>query len=822
MARVIGKMAKLLRMPPGEIAGRLGLAAGAAQDRAAVALKARTDPERAFARHVRAPAGTSGRAAAEALLTERRRAGRFLVAPEGAEADRRAFGTDFPAWGEAARARGEDVLAGRVPLLNRDFTFETPFPWHADPVSGREWPRAPYWQVDIFGGDTGHGDVKYVWELNRHQFLMDLAKAYRVTGEARYADACVAHLEDWIAQNPYRRGVNWASALELAVRALAWTWACHLLLDSPAWTAEVHRRFLGSLAQHGRQIERHLSLYFSPYNHLVGEAAAIYVLGAVFPELKAASRWRRRGWGLLAGTLDGQFHPDGGTVEQATSYHFFTLGFYLQAVCLRDLHGEPVPEAVRGRLERAVAHAMWMMRPDGTWDLRGDNDEALSIGLTHPPRHDFREFLAVGAALFGRGDLKERSGGFSELAWWLTGPEGRARFEALEAAPPARRSVVLVPSGYAVQRSGWGREAHQLVLDAGEIAHGVHPDATPSAAHGHADALSVTVAAWGRPAVVDPGFFTYNGDEAWHRYQRETAAHSTVVVDDTPQARYAGRLKWSHAAPARLDTALATPAFDLAVASHDGYLGLPEGVRHRRRVVFLRPDYWLIRDELEGAGSHRVARYFHLAPGAAAAEAGAPAVRLDLDGGGLLVRGVEAEGVAVTLTAGGAGPEGGWISPGYGLKAPAPVACLGSVLTAPGAVHTVLLPYRGAAPPPLAVEAPAAEKETGDGFALALPTGTDHFLFAAGDGAAPRLGEWGTDGRAAVARVDAGGNVTGGLVVEGSVLERDGTPVLGCDRPVAWAALDGRPERPVVTVSEACEVTAPAGARVMVAGEPAP
>src|SRR5690606_36216197 len=98
---------------------------------------------------------------------------------------------------------------------------------------------------------------------------------------------------------------------------------------------------------------------------------------------------------------------------------------------------------------------------------------------------------------------------------WMLGAEGLEAFEAVTPAPPAGASKVLPASGYAVFRSGWNLTADYVCFDCGPQAAGLRKDAIPSAAHGHADCLSVIVALGGQRVLVDPGFYCYNGDPAW-------------------------------------------------------------------------------------------------------------------------------------------------------------------------------------------------------------------------------------------------------------------------------------------------------------------
>ena len=294
--------------------------------------------------------------------------------------------------------------------------------WQDDPVSGKPWPSEFHTRVRIFdGNNSDHGDVKYVWELNRHQFLPVLGKAYRLTKDEKYAWAGLSLIDSWIDANPFNIGINWTSALEVAVRSLSWCWACALFEGSETLTSARRRRILGSLSQHARYIERHLSFYFSPYNHLIGEATALFVIGSLVPALRSAAHWRDRGWAILKAEMPKQYHADGGTVEQATGYHHFTLGFHLHAMLVkRHMEGDS-----GGRmwtdLEHAIEFSLHMMRPDGSMPMVGDGDEGKAISLVQPDLWDFRVFLALGAVLFGRGDFKKtgrRSAGRCGLAGW--------------------------------------------------------------------------------------------------------------------------------------------------------------------------------------------------------------------------------------------------------------------------------------------------------------------------------------------------------------------------------------------------------------------
>ena len=540
--------------------------------------------------------------------------------------------------------------------------------WQADPVSRLRWPDAWHRSIDVTG--LPPADVKHVWELSRHQFLIDLGMRYWIGGDAADAAEALAIVRHWIQRNPYGRGVNWASPLEPAYRALSWLWAYHFCLDAPDLGEEVHAEWLRSFHDHGRFLYRHLELYASPFNHLIGEATILYLLGLLMPEFRDAAAWRERGRRVLIERLADQFHSDGGTVEQATFYHHATLGFYLMAALLARRNGDDLPESIWRAIEKAIEFSMYLVQPDGRVPMIGDTDDAKPIRLEHRRFWDFRAFQAMGAVLFNRADFKHVAGGFPEDALWLLGADGRERFNRIDSAPPANASVALRDSGYFILRSDWSSSADYACVDCGEQAGGLRHDAVPSAAHGHADCLSMTVFLGGRPVLVDSGFYTYNGDESWERHFRETAAHNTARIDNRDQARHLSKMDWCEVPRPRLEQWSGDIGEGACVVgSHDGYVDGANGIVHRR-TTWLRPDgYLLIYDEFigtEGEG-HTFELNYQLAPGILS-DLGATTL---VTGDGIEFCWLGSPTLAASLTEGGEGPGQGWIAPSLGVRLPA-------------------------------------------------------------------------------------------------------------------------------------------------------
>lgn len=596
------------------------------------------------------------------------------------------FKTRFAPERQRSIEEADRVMAGRFSFFGKTADCSPTVDWHADPFTQRRWPVTYHGRVPSAGGDVGYGDIKHVWEINRHQFFIDLAKAYALTGDARYATRLQELHASWCTHNPYGTGVNWSCALEPAFRVLSWLWVYPLITDTMG--ARDHLRWLEAFLDHGRFLYRHLEYYTSPYNHLIGEATALFLLGALFPEFSDATSWLARGRRVLERSAGGEFYADGGTVEQSTFYHHATLGFYLVAALTAERMGVPLSTPTRDIIVRALEFSMHLRQPDGRVPSLGGADDGKPIRLEHLPFWDFRPYLAVGAVEFARSDFKSASGRFWEDALWLLGPQGLAAFDRLETlSPPA--SVSLPASGYVVLRDQAEAPEHYACFDCGPQAAGLRRDDIPSAAHGHADCLSVVLWLAGRAVLVDSGFYCYNANPEWEVHFRKTRAHNTVEVDGTDQAEHVSKMAWCRTYAATLHGWSSTARGAWAQGSHDGYGRLPSPARHQRTIHLRHLGYAAILDMVDGRGRNDVALHFHFAPGDASLQA--EACRIVLEERAAL-RWFSPIPFDATLTNGSDGaPTSGWIAASLEVAIAAPYLRLdASAVQLPAAVMTLV------------------------------------------------------------------------------------------------------------------------------------
>ncbi len=458
------------------------------------------------------------------------------------------LGVDFTDWlhvGAKSREsivhRAQELTDNRVAMLGVPLRISGRMDWHCSPGSPNAWPKVFY--ADVFASRQRPAvDVKFTWEFSRHQFLVDLAKAGCVTGDWGHVERAREIVLDWIDCNPPLIGVNWTSALELAIRSISWILTLGITCKWSGWTEIDEYKICRSLADHADYLANHLSYYSSPYNHLIGEATGLYLIGcALEGRSPHASRWRQLSQSVLQQHTPKQFYQDGFTVEQAVAYHFFTLGFLSLAVlAMRQMH--TADRELEETVKQAFVAGKRFQRPDGFWPPLGDLDSARAIPNASTSPWDFGSLCNLAAVMFSEPALKCGDTPGEEVEW-LLGREGVDQWKKIEPTPSTGFSF-LQDSGYVIAKL----DSHWLLFDGGPVAEGLHPDATPSVAHGHADTFQILYSHGNDNLLDDSGISSYFGPTESVEHFRSAAAHNTLEVEGVGPARSNGKLAWSHAA----------------------------------------------------------------------------------------------------------------------------------------------------------------------------------------------------------------------------------------------------------------------------------
>ena len=660
----------------------------------------------------------------------------------------------------------EEILNGRINLLGlKSLYVGTEIDWHREPVSAKRSPLKHWKQFDeLETAETGN--KKIVWELNRHQHFFTLGLAYVLTGDERFAETFVRHLESWMEQNPPGIGINWASSLEVSFRAMSWIWAFHFFRNSQHFTPKIFKKALKYLYLHARHIEQYLSKYYSPNTHLTGEGLGLYYLGTQLPFFNRAKNWRDLGGDILFSEVTKQIHADGVYFEQSTWYQKYTVDIFSQFVILRSLN----PDAgfdlrgaeLKGRLQAAFDYLMHVTMPNGRTPLIGDDDGGRMLPLAVTEPDDFRGSLALSSIIFDRVDHKFISGRPSEEVFWLLGKDGIEAFNSREALEPRETSASFADGGYYVMRDGWGDTDNFMIVDCGEVG-------SISGGHGHADALSIELALHGKTLLVDSGTYTYHESHKIRNYFRSSTAHNTLTVDELSSSRPGNTFGWKTQAEADLISWIAEDRFDFFEGSHNGYERLKDPATHTRSILFLKHDYWIIRDIVKTPGDHEYSLNFHFASDVNP--------RIGKKGNWI---GDDNHRIFTFGDGGKWYQEEGWISNNHGNKTNAPFLQFVSAGQGTQEFFTVILPVERGVEPPEVTEVPCPR---GRAFVIKYNGYNDLFVFNDERGQMIETGIFDTNFRYSWARLSEGETLPDEFVlIDGDRLKINGHEVFEVPR----------------------------------------
>jgi len=529
-------------------------------------------------------------------------------------------------------------------------TVDENIDWHFNPISSREW----------------------LLRLHRHQWWPILGLAYHNTGDERYANAFVNQMMDWISKNPPpnqkdERNHAWR-LMEVGLRLrVSWIPSFGLFFQSPLFDNKAKLKMLRSIYDHAS----FLFLFKTNRNHLLRESNGLLYTSVYFPEFKKASLWQNEALKRIDKEIAKQINQDGSHIEVSTGYQWLVIDELEKTYDLLNSNNLKLPSKdLEALLEKMYGVLANLIRPDGTFPEIND-------GFI---RWDFNR-LADAGRKFNRKDF---------IYIGTRGEEG---------SKPGSTSKGLKDAGFYIMRNDWTKDASYLLFNAG-------PYGGP---HGHEDKLSIEVAAFGQSFVVDSGSYTYEKTDPYRVYFVGSQAHNTVLVDGFGQIR---RWQKKHMHPERGSNGegvwISNTGFDYAASSYsEGYstflLKKPENpeiienVTHTRRIIFVKPDYWIMIDNLEAPMPHQYQLLFHVPHDVAVHVC--PELKVELSGtfsaARLHIVPMQFKDLTLSLECGSESPIQGWLSIDHHCKVPSTAIIYESQKKSSAVFTTLLFPIAG-------------------------------------------------------------------------------------------------------------------------------
>lgn len=421
-----------------------------------------------------------------------------------------------------------------------------------------------YWPVQ---------DNELRWQLHRHKWFTPMGKAYRLSGDEKYAKEWAYQYMDWIKKNPLTQvepeeyelvsagevkgnaeNVRFAwRPLEVSNRLQDQTLQFLLFVNSPSFTPEFLTEFLVNYHRHALHI---LNNYSAQGNHLLFEAQRMVYAGAFFPEFSEAAAWRESGISILNREIKKQVYADGGQYELDPHYHLAAINIFCKALRMADVNGfrQEFPAEYVNTVEHMIEFYANVCFPDYSNPCFSD----AKLGDRPAEIKNYKDWLKI----------------FPDSQWIrYYATEGR------EGSPLPYLSHGALTSGFFTFRNGWKQDATVMVVKAGPKG------------EWHCQPDNGTFELWfnGRNLFPDSGSYVYAGNDEVMKLRnwfRQTNVHNTLTLDEQNlQTTESVTKLWKSEGNEQI-----------LVTENPHY----DGLKHRRSVFFVDQTYFVIVDEAVG------------------------------------------------------------------------------------------------------------------------------------------------------------------------------------------------------------------------------
>lgn len=453
------------------------------------------------------------------------------------------------------------------------------------------------------------------WQLELASLVVPeiLLAAYETTGREQFLFTARDAILGWARYERRAllpKGFLWNDhALAARVVVLAHFW--HLYRRHPAYDPVVARSVLEFALRAGRLLAAPAHFTIAT-NHGVMQNLGLWHLAVAFPWMPDRDSLRQIAFHRFEGQMRFYVDTEGVVLEHSAGYHAFGVELLGMALRYLTLMGKPAPPEWIRKYEAAKAVYDLMRRPDGSLPLLGDTDG-------RPDPH---------GQLLTTVDAAGRATALEPRADWSLGAASR-----------------LFPiAGYAIWWDGREGERTPKGLRQTLVAWSYFP----GHGHKHADELSVLLWADGQSWWTNVGYWNYGlpGRGEAESWPGSNAPHRVREPANSPR-----------------ETRLLGFGESARLSAVDVERRGPGTYRARRLVVHLRPDTWLILDQMQGGEGDSTTTTWTAAPDVTVVPGGTSGTYLlTADGAPSELRAAveSSHGSATRLLRGSVRPFAGW------------------------------------------------------------------------------------------------------------------------------------------------------------------
>ena len=487
-----------------------------------------------------------------------------------------------PEWQRQLIAEAEKVISGK--LCYYGFHWKqaaNPPDWFLNPFNGNRYQNSNFHWTLLPDFDPRIGDIKNIWEASRFEWVITLARAYKVTGKQVYLKTMNTWLADWSIRNPLNIGPNWKCGQEASLRVFNLINASLILQQVTTPSQSLTDLIYAHLQRIAPNIHYALA---QNNNHGTSEAAGLFIGGSWLSSINDVRYpksfiYAQKGRKWLENRVEKLIERDGSFSQHSVTYHRLMLDTLAYAEYWRHrLKLSPFSTWFYDRVTSAILW-LWMQTDEvsGNAPNMGSNDGAMVLNMHHCDYRDIRPSIQFANAVFNQ-SKKFDDGSYNEPLFWFEIP-----LLGLKKDNEIRKNLVL-EGGYTILKSSrsWA------------MVRWPHFRFRPS----HNDVLHFDLWYKGNNILCDAGTWSYNppADENYVDLQ-SVRFHNTVSFDDHEQMQTISRFLKGNWLKAESVSVVSMNAMNETNWS-GSYVNADKN-RHMRKVT-VSDNIWIIDDTLEG------------------------------------------------------------------------------------------------------------------------------------------------------------------------------------------------------------------------------
>lgn len=443
-----------------------------------------------------------------------------------------------------------------IRLFGKDYQVNS---WLEDICTKKKWPSDTY----FFTSSTklvGYGDVKYVLEINKLNYLVGIACKYNNTKDEYYIHIIEKELTLWTKEVAYRKSVANRITMDIAFRSINLIQISMICFKNDYFRGNIYPLIHSLLESYETQIhEFSTPRWFKTgngANHVIGEMVGIIAIQkwiTLVSNKKENTRRLKQEYTWLYETLDKLIAPSGVYLEQSGNYSRLVAEFLIFLdIIEQSLDKKNNSDNFRNRYLYPILQYVIDLSYNNHIPNFGDNDAATVLTALKKDFYDIQPIITYASKL-GITQQKELN-------------------------KYANDGQFLWKSNDANQLYAFTRVKTFSVFKEG------------AASHNHCDLLSLLLYAKGQALFVDRGCYYYNQEESIRIDNFSTHNHNTVSIAGIEQADIKNKVYYNYPKSSYYTDKGENLVFSGSVSY--------KGIEHKRSIEYVNGNTIVITDNI--------------------------------------------------------------------------------------------------------------------------------------------------------------------------------------------------------------------------------